>query len=415
MRKIAVISLSVSMVALAALGADWPQYGGPNRDNTSAETGLARTWPAGGPKVLWQVKVGQGYGGACVQGGKVYMLDRPDARQEMVRCLDFQTGKEEWSFAYPAARRVSHPGSRSTPAADGKHVVTVGFLGDVHCFDKATHKVLWTKNLLKDYGGGRLPMWAISQSALLYKDILILAPQGSEAGIVALETATGKELWRSKSVGDPHYVSPRIVTIGGTDQVVIVNGNGISAVSAADGKVLWNYPRFQCKITIPNVTPLGDGRVFMTAGYDAGSVMLMVAKSAAGFTVEELFKSDECNSQMSPALYLNGYLYANSNSNSDSDGMVCVDAKDGKVVWKTEREHNFQRGHFLFADGMIYIIDGKAGSLHLLEPSPKGLKELAKVSGLLGGPEIWAPLALSDGKLIIRDQSKMLCLDVTGK
>jgi len=417
MRNALLMCLAVFVAAIPSARADWPQYAGPNRDNTSAETGLARSWPAGGPKVLWTVRVGKGYGGPAIQGGKVYLLDRPSNRQDQLRCFDLATGRQEWTHGYAAPGRVSHDGSRSTPAVDEKYIITVGPFGHVHCFSKATKKPLWQMNVLKDYGGGRLPMWAISQSALLYKDVVILAPQGSRAGIVALDKATGKELWKSAPVGRLHYVSPRIVTIGGVDQVTIANKDGIAAVDASDGKVLWRFGGFSCRITIPNATPVGDDKLFMTAGYRAGCVLLQLTRGADGFSVNQIAKHGDCNSQMAPAVLHEGHLYANSNSNEASDGFVCLDPKDGKVLWKTGKQLNFQRGHFILADGMIYVVDGRSGSLHLLEVSPQreGFKELAKVEGLLGPPEPWAPLALSDGKLIIRDQHKMVCLDVAAQ
>ncbi len=414
MRKSVCVSATLVVFVSAGLAAEWPQFHGPNRDACSPETDLARSWPAGGPKVLWTVKVGKGYGGACIQGGKVYLLDRPGRRQDVLRCLDLKTGREEWTYAYPAPGTVDHDGSRSTPLVTEKHIFTVGLFGHVHCISKATRKPVWTKHLLKDYGGRRIPTWAVAQSVLPYKDTLLLAPQSSSVGVVALEPDTGKERWRSKPIGRMHYVTARVITLGGVDQVVMVNGDGISAVDASNGKVLWNYPDFRCRITIPNVTPIGDGRIFMTAGYDAGCVMLKVTRSGGAFSVTKLFNHQQCNSQMSPAILYKGHLYANSNSNSDSDGLLCMDL-DGKVLWKTGRSPNFQRGHMLMADGMIYIIDGRSGSLHLIEPSPGGFKELAKVEGLLGPPEPWAPLSLSDGKLIIRDQHRMHCLDVSAK
>ena len=413
MRKTLTFCSAVLVLASASLGADWPQFGGPNRDASSAETGLARSWPAGGPKVLWKVQVGKGYGGAAIQDGKVYILDRPDTRRDVLRCFDFATGKEEWNYGYAAPGRLSHDGSRSTPAVDDKLVFTVGPFGHVHCVSKATRRPVWTKNVLKDYGG-RLPKWGVAQSPMLYKgNAVIIAPQSSSAGAVALDRATGKEIWRSGPTISMHYVSPTLTTIGGVEQVIL-GGPGAAGVDASSGKVLWKYSGWYCRITIPIVTALGDGRLFITGGYDAGSVMIKVTKADDGFAVKELFKTDECNSQMNGAIYHKGHLYANSNSNSASDGMVCMDP-EGKVLWKTGRRTNFQRGHMLLADGMIFIIDGQAGSLHLMDPSPDGYKELAKAEGLLGGREIWAPLSLSDGKLIIRDQSKMLCLDVKAK
>ena len=406
--------LVLAAVGATALAADWPQFHGPRRDNTSAETNLPRSFPAGGPKVLWTVKVGAGYGGGAIQGGKVYLLDRPDRRNDLLRCLDLETGKEEWTYSYAAPGRVSHDGSRSTPAVDGKFVFTVGGFGHVHCISKATKEPVWKKHLLRDYGGGRLPRWGVSQSPLLYKDWVIVAPQGRDVGVVALERATGKEAWRSESFGKMDYVSPIVTTIAGVEQVVMVNAGGAVGIDAANGKLLWRYGGWRCRIPIPNVTPVGDGRLFVVGGYNGGCAMIKVAKTDDGLAATELWKNGNCNSQMNTAVLHEGRLYANSNSNSDRDGMVCMDL-DGKVLWRTEREPNFERGHMLFADGMIFIIDGRAGSLHLVEPSPEGFKQLAQADGLLGGREIWGPLALSGGKLIIRDQSKMLCLDLRAK
>jgi outer membrane protein assembly factor BamB len=403
------------LLASVAFGEDWPQFHGPKRNSTSAETGLMRSWPAGGPKVLWTVQVGAGYGGAAIQGGKVYILDRPDRRTDAVRCLNFATGKEEWSFSYPAPGRVPHDGSRSTPAVDDKYVFTIGCFGHVHCISKETKKPVWTKHLLKDYGGGRPPRWGIPQSPLLHGNTVIVSPQSREAGVVALAKDTGKEVWRSKSIGRMDYVSPTITTIDGVAQVIMVNSSGTCGVDAASGKVLWKYDGVQCRIPIPNATAIGDGRIFIVEGYDAGCAMIKVAKGDDGtFTVAEQFKHQKCNSQMNPAMLYKGHLYANSYSNSDKDGFMCLDL-DGKVLWQTAGKVSFQRGHMLLADGMIFIIDGAAGSLYLVEPDPTGYKELAKVGGLLGGREIWGPLSLSDGKLIIRDQNKMLCLDVKAK
>ena len=141
-------------------------YLGPRRDGTSAEKGLLRTWPKEGPKVLWTAPVGIGYGGPVVSGGKVYLLDRDDAVGDKLRALDFATGKELWSFAYAAPGKFDHPGSRTTPTVDGDNVYTFGPLGDLYCVSTSTHKPVWNKNVWKDFGGGSLPRWALTQNPL---------------------------------------------------------------------------------------------------------------------------------------------------------------------------------------------------------------------------------------------------------
>ena len=237
---------------------------GPNEDGISPEKNLLKAWPAEGPKVLWTVPMGKGYGGAAVRGGKVYVLDRPDQKQDVLRCLDLASGKEEWKFAYDAPGNIDHDGSRSTPAVSANRVYTIGPFGQFYCLDLPTHQVIWQKNLLQDYGVKK-PNWAVTQSPVLYKTLVIAAPQSSSIGIAAYDAETGKEVWRSGPVGEMAYVTPKLVTIEGTDQFVMVAGNGTYGISAADGKTLWKNA-YSCRMAIPNVTSLGNGKIFATGG-----------------------------------------------------------------------------------------------------------------------------------------------------
>ncbi len=142
----------------SALANDWPQFMGLNGDGTSSEKGLLRSWPSEGPKVLWTIPVGKGYGGAAIRDGKVYILDRVAQAQDKLRCLDLVSGKEEWNFAYEAPGAIKNEGSRSTPSVTDKLVFIIGPFGDFHCLDKATHQVIWKKNIVKEFGA-KLPNW----------------------------------------------------------------------------------------------------------------------------------------------------------------------------------------------------------------------------------------------------------------
>lgn len=395
-----------------AAGGDWPGFLGPDRNAKSAETGIARSWPEAGPKVLWTIKMGKGYGGAAILGDEVFVLDRVGNKQDVIRCLDLATGKELWSYAYDASGKFSHDGSRSTPSVDADNVYTIGPLGDLYCISRKTHKPVWNKQLLKDFDGKK-PMWVVTQSPLLYKDMIIAAPQGKTAGVAAFNRTDGKLVWKSPSVGGLSYCSPKITTLGGVEQVVMLSNKGpVSGFDVTNGKILWSYEGWSCRIPINSPTPVGDGRIFITGEYGAGSAMIKVAKSGEKFSVTELYKTDVCGAQIHQPILHEGHLYMNSNGNSRKDGMLCL-SLDGKVKWKTGGK-KFERGGMLFVDGLIFNIEGTNGDLHLIEPGPEGYKEIAKVS-LLGGKEIWGPMSLSKGRLIIRDQSQMKCLDVTGK
>jgi len=394
---------------LSTLATDWPQFMGPNGDGTSPEKGLLRAWAADGPKVLWTVPMGKGYGGAAVRGGKVYVMDRVDQKRDVLRCLDLATGKEEWTFAYDAPGPLDHEGSRSTPAVSDKHVFIVGPFGHFHCLDRATHQVVWAGNLLTDYGAKK-PNWAVTQSALLYKDLVIVAPQGDTVGVVAFDQATGKERWRSGAIGPMAYPSPKLVTLDGSDQIVVVNAKGAAAVSAADGKVLWEYAH-PCKIPVPGVSVLGEGKLFVTGGYNAGSAIIQVSHQGNQWAAAELSRIDRIGGHCHPGLVYKDHLYILCNTNERNDGMVCFDF-NGKLVWQSKRDPFLDKGgSLLTADGLMYVMDGRTGELYIVELSPAGFKSLGTTK-LLEGTEIWGPLALADGKLLIRDQSQMKCVDL---
>jgi len=432
MDKRLVLMVAMVMMVSCGLRADWPQYLGPNSNATSPETGLARSWPANGPKVLWTFPLGAGYGAAAISQAKVYVLDRIGNEKDILRCIDLLSGKEQWSYTYAAPGRVSHPGSRSVPAIDGDYIYTCGSFGDIHCFNKRTHKVIWKKNVWKDFGGGRVPMWAISQNPLIYADSLILASQTEKAGVVAYDKATGKVEWASPALPEKlGYVTPKLVKIDGEDQLVMItacsrsaapNGGGPSGANddytpgtvlgmdPKTGKTLWTYQGWHNRIPINNVVDIGDGRLFVSGGYKSGSAMIKIEKENSTFAVTELYKTNDFGTHVHPAVLYKGHLYGHCTTNTRRDGMVCMDL-DGNVKWKTGRSPVFDKGGFILVDGLILSIDGQVGILNLIEPTPKGFKRLASAK-LLDTKECWGPLALSDGKLVIRDQEQMKCVVV---
>jgi outer membrane protein assembly factor BamB len=410
--------LIVATVIFTACGtlADWPQYLGPDRNAISPETGLLRSWPEAGPEVLWTISVGAGYGGAAVTDGKVYLLDRIGNDKDVLRCLDLDTGKPQWSYEYDAPGRVSHPGSRSTPTIDVNYVYTCGSFGDVYCFDRNTHKPVWNKNVWKDFDDGSIPRWAISQNPLIYNDLLILASQTAKAGVVAYNKLSGQLKWASPQLpGRVGYVSPRIVKIAGDDHVVMISagsrsggGGAVVGISPKNGARLWIYEGWSCQIPVANVTEIGNGRLFVTGGYKAGSAMIKIGKTGDSWTVTEVYKTDDFGTHVHPAILYKGHLYGHCTTNETRDGMVCMDL-DGKVKWKTGRSPLFDKGGFVLADGLIFSVDGREGILYLIEPDPSGFKALASAK-VLNTRECWGPLTLVDGKLIIRDQEQMKCI-----
>jgi outer membrane protein assembly factor BamB len=484
--KAKTVALLVSISIATAYAADWPGYLGPNRDGTSAEKGLLRSWPTEGPTVLWTAPLGRGFAGPAVSRGKVYLLDRNDEVGDILRVYDFATGKELWTVAYDAPGSFEFPGSRSSPTVDGNIVYVAGPIGDLHAIDINTHKPLWRKNIWKDFGGGAafiafgqrgggrqapppgaqrgappappagqagppppaqagpppaapgaqrgspfgpdgfgggsttFPLWGITQNPLVYRTLVIAAPQAPEAGVVAYDKLTGELKWKTASLGATGFVSPSLLKVGGEDQLVMVSaargmgrnatGGSVSGLDPLTGQVLWTYAGFQCSIPVPHAVDAGEGRVLVTGGYRAGSVMLKVQKKADGtYDVAELFKNPDFGSHTQPPILYKDHFYVQYTTNERSDGLVCM-TMDGQVKWKTGDEPPFSKGGAVLADGLLLATDGNT-KLYLIEPDPAAFKPLASAVLLEPGNN-WAPLALVDGKLLIRDQKQLKVLQV---
>lgn len=460
--KLIITSILMQLVfAICVNAQDWPQFLGPERNSTSPQKGLLRTWPETGPEVLWTASLGIGYGGPVVKDGKVYLLDRDDKTGDMMRCFNLSDGKDLWNFSYNAAGSVMFPGSRSVPAIDGNRVYSCGPYGDLYCIDINTHKPLWNKNIWTDFGGdpgnadsdkagggpggfaprGNFPIWAISQCPLIYRDLLVVASMAPQAGVVAYNKLTGEIIWKTPNLGNETYVSPSIVKIDGSDHIVMVNSStnpigrpelpktlgNITGIDPLNGNILWKYSGWECHITVAPAVDAGNNKILVVGGYELGALMIEVIKQPDGsHGTKEVFRTVEFGEQTKPPVLYKGYFYGQYGTNNRRDGLTCMNM-DGQIMWKTKRQPDFNKGSMILADGLILATDG-AKNLYLIEPDPAGYKQLAKaellgskatsdensIAGRVGGPtQNWAAIALSDGKLLIRDQSRLICVKIT--
>lgn len=454
MKLSTLFTLSGAVFVSIASASDWPQFLGPDRNSQSDESGILRSWPDQGPEILWSVPVGKGFGGPAIKGGKVYLLDRNDEVGDTLRCLNLVNGAEIWIYAYDAPGSAMFPGSRGVPTLDGDHVYSCGHNGDLYCLNVNTHKPVWNVNVWTDFAGkpagsdsggfgarGRdsFPIWAITQNPLVYEDLVIVASQAPEAGVVAYDKLSGDLKWKTPNLGSESYASPTIATIDGADHVVMVIsstnpiGNRgqtqtlgrIVGIEPATGNVLWSYDEWNCHISVPSAVDARENRILVVGGYELGATMIKVEKKSDGsYGTQELFTTEEFGDQTKPPILHEKHFYAQFGTNRRRDGLVCMDM-NGEIKWKTKRDPDFNKGSMILVDGLILATDG-GRSLHLIEPNPAEFKSLASaellsdggtdtegIAARVGGrTQNWAPIALSDGKLIIRDQMQLKCIKV---
>ncbi len=414
----ALAAVVLAAVAATLSAADWPGFRGPARDGMSGERGLYRTWPAAGPRVLWKTTVADGYAGAAIRDGVVYVNDYDMVKKaHLVRAISLATGKDVWQWSSAVDVRPNHGITRTVPSVTARHVFSLDPKCRFFVLDVKTGSLVWQKNLVQEYKA-TIPGWYAGQNPLLDMDRVVLAT-GGDALAVAFEQATGKEIWRTPNPERDvmSHASLMPAMIGGVKQYLYLTMNKVVGIAADDGRLLWKIPFAAKMAACPSPLAIGDGRIFITSGYEAGSTMIEVQKGPSGFTARRLYDltSAQFNSEVHTPVLFQNHLFG---VGSKSRGRFTCLSLDGKVVWQSPvvagdaaATPTFELGGYLLADGMFFVLDGRSGMLRLIEASTTQYKELASAR-VLSGEEVWGPMALSNGRLVIRDMSQMICLQV---
>ena len=402
--------LFVSDGKAASIPGSWPQFRGPGRDGISPESGLLRSWQPGEPRELWGLEVGEGYAGPAVSQGRVYLMDYDrEKKQDALRCLSLADGREIWRFAYPVAVKRNHGMSRTVPSVSEKLVIAIGPKCHVVCLDAILGELKWGLDLVREYGTV-VPPWYAGQCPLIEGDKLILAPAGKNALLVALEAETGKVLWKTANTLGWKMTHSSIMPMdfGGERIYVYCGSGGVAGVSARTGEILWHTTDWKISIaTVPTPVILDSGRIFLSGGYNAGSLMLQLKKEGEKFAASTVFKLEPevfGATQQSPVLF-ESHLYG-----VRPDGKFTCLTPEGKALWNSGSGQDFGLGAFLSADGMIFAIND-SGLLRLLSAKPDGYQVLSQAQ-ILKGRECWGSLALAGKRLLVRDLTRLVCLEV---
>lgn len=394
------------MTLFAALGAaratlqatDWTQWRGPNRDGRSAETGLLKAWPAQGPPLTWRTTgAGIGYSSFAASGGRLYTLGGRNQR-EFVIAFDSNTGKRVWET--PVGALFSNDrgdGPRSTPTIDGERLFALGGSGDLVCLDIKTGKPIWTKNLMRDFGGSNI-YWGLSESPLVVNDRVLVQAGGRNAAIVALDKTSGDALWRRHS-DEPGYSSAVLAQVGTTQQAIFFTAHRAIGVSVRDGRELWSYDRVS-NGTANIATPVVAGnRVFLSSDYGTGAALLELSPSGA----REVYFTRDMRNHHSTSVLVGDHLYGFSGSI-----LTAMKLADGTVAW---RDRSVGKGSLIYADERLYLYS-ENGVVGLAEPTPAGYREHGRFRLQPGSLPSWSHPIITNGKLILREQDNVYAYDV---
>jgi len=389
----------------------WPQFRGPQRDGRAVPAApLLAAWPAGGPTVLWRTAVGQGYAGPAIHKGRVYLADYDHEHEgTAVRCLSLGDGAEMWRYVYPVRIKQNHGMSRTVPAVTDRYVVAVTPLCHVLCLDAATGELRWKMDMVPRFKT-IVPPWYTGQCPVIDGGRAILAP-GGEPFMIAVDLATGETVWEVPNPGGWKMTHSSIMPVefGGVRQYVYCGSRGVIGVAADDGRVLWRWDQWRIAIaTSPSPAVVGSDRLLLTGDYDAGSQMVRVSRRGETFDVAELWRraAKEFSCKQHTPVADGGRLYA-----VLPDGhLACADL-GGNRLWRSPSSLNSGLAPYMLVGGVMVVLSDETGELVMAEVGAGGYKELARAK-VLDGNQAWGPMAFADGRLIVRDLTEMVCLDL---
>jgi outer membrane protein assembly factor BamB len=406
---LAMAAAALSLTSVSA--ADWPQWRGPNRDGISAETGLLKSWPEGGPRLVWKsTGLGSGYSTVSTVGKRIFTEgDRSDA--SFVIALNADDGKQIWAAKVGkmgAPGWGGFAGPRATPTVDGDLMFCLDQWGELVCLSVSDGAEKWRKNFEKDFGATR-PEWGFSESPLVDGKLVLVTPGGPNGAIVALDKTTGALKWQTKEFTDPaHYSSLIKVEIGGTPQYVQLTAENVVGIGV-DGKMLWKAERKGKTAVIP--TPVCKGNlVYVSSGYGTGCNLFKVDGEKGNFSATQVYASKVMQNHHGGVILLGDYVYGY----SEGKGWTCQDLKTGEAKWQ---DKSLGKGSLVYADGTFILrVEEKKGTLALIAASPDGYKELGRFDPPdASGKNCWPHPVVSNGRLYIRDQDVLLCYDVKAK
>ncbi len=383
---------------------DWPQWRGPNRDGISSETGLLKTWPTTGPKILWRAGSGEGYSGIVISQGRGFTSFGAGSNEVTV-AFEASTGKELWRVTLDAKLSDDQgDGPRSTPTVDGDLVFALSGNGRLAALNVKDGKKIWEHNLRAEYGG-RVPRWGVSTTPLVEGNMLIVDVGGKSGhSVMAFNKATGAVIWKSET-DVPGYSAPIAINFNNARKILAFTGTALVGLAASDGRALWRYT-WETEYDVNAATPIfiAPDKVFISSNYGKGSALLQMQTNNGSASVREVWKSRDMKNHFSSSVLYQNHLYG-----FDNAFLTCLDLATGKAKWQ---QRGFQKGSLLLADGHLIVL-GEQGNLALVEASPAAYQEKASVQILKG--RCWTMPTLANGKLYLRNQSEMLCLDMNGK
>jgi outer membrane protein assembly factor BamB len=408
----------------STISGSWPRFRGEDFDNISKEKiKLASNWGDTGPTELWSVDLGEGHSGPVISQGRVYLMDYDEEnRRDILRCFSLDDGKEIWQRGYDIYIKRNHGMSRTVPAVQDNYVVTMGPMCQLMCVTADSGNFLWGIDISQQFES-EVPLWYTGQCPLIDDSVAVIAIGGTSL-MIGVTLDSGKVIWNTPNPNKYKMSHSSVIpmTIHDTKMYVYSAIGGLIGISAEEeniGEVLFETNKWNHTVVAPSPVHVGNNKIFVTAGYGAGSMLFQVNKEKDVYTIEptQSLKPDEglAAEQQTPILY-NGYLFSilPKDAGSLRNQFVCCLPEDcSKIVWFSGKTNRYGLGPYILADGKFFILSDD-GVLTVAEANTEEFIILSQIK-ILNGHDAWGPLAIVKGRLLARDSRRMVCLDIRAK
>ena len=378
------------------------RWRGPSGDGIYPETGLLKQWPTNGPEILWSYEnLGQGHSSAAVSSGFVYTSGMIEGKGYLFKFeLD---GTLVYKKSYGPEYTESWYGTRGTPVIVGEKIYLESGHGKLVCFNNSDGKILWSKNLFKDFDGKNI-QWGVNETPVIDGDIIYVTPGGRKYNVVALDRHTGKLIWTSPGKRElSAYCTPVLFEHNGRKILATHTASHLIGLDATTGKMLWSQSQPNEWSVHPNTPLYHNGELYYFSGYGQGGGMLKL--SADGNSVSQKWRNRTIDSRMGGAILLDGYIYASGDNNRE---WRCLEWETGKEMYASA---TIAKGTLIYADGMLYCYSER-GELALVKADPSGFQIVSKTRVLLGSEQHWAHPMIHDGILYVRHGNAMIAYNV---
>ncbi|MDZ4288108.1 MAG: PQQ-binding-like beta-propeller repeat protein [Prosthecobacter sp.] len=393
---------SNASITSASGAKDVPQFFGPQRDGVVRGAGLLPDWKQRPPKELWRQPIGAGWSAFSIVGGRAHTQEQR-GNEEAVSCYELLTGRLLWMHTYPAhfTEWQGGEGPRATPIVHEGRVFAVGATGILNCLDATIGKMVWSRDILKEYKMENIE-WGISASPLVFEDTVVVTGGKSGPTLLAFRAATGEPLWQSGK-DSASYASPILATLLGKRVVLSFNATALTAHDPATGVILMEYAwgeGIPAKAAQPVV--VGDDRVFLSAGYHAGCIMLKIEASPDGkLAASKVWDNLKMKTQFNSVALREGYLYG-----LDDNKLACLEVATGERKWK---EGRFGSGQSLLVDDLV-IVQSEPGDVVLASANPERYQELGRIAAL--DSKTWNHPVLAGRYLLLRNDHEAVCYEL---